>query len=320
MAGMVTKMKLRFDLPVMLDVRPRQWLARQRASVASIEALKSIEQQALIDQLRTEMLSRAADRPLSVESEWWEEARRRLCYHILHSDPRRFLRWPEVRTTMFVAYGRHIAAELCALRSDRAWAERWMPALVEDPCGCPLPSPLKSDSSSTLIHHVYHLMTIQRKLGDVAAFDEVIEFGGGYGSFVRALKTLEPSAKYHIHDLPEMALLQRYFLRSVALHRRDPTICENVTWGSSIDDVPTAGSKSRLFVALWSLSETAVRERERWRAVIAECSAAVLAFQGKFEGADNRSWFTALQRTTDFSWELWEIPHFAGNFYLIGRR
>jgi hypothetical protein len=321
MASMITKMKLRFDLPLMLDVRPRQWLTRQRSSAASIGALGSVEQQALIDQLRAEMLSQAVDGELFVGSEWWEEARRRLCNHILHSDPRRFLRWPEIRTTMFVAYGRYIEAELCALQGDHAWAGRWMPALVEDPCGCPLPSRLKSDTSNTLIHHVYHLMTIERQLGDMGAFDEVIEFGGGYGSFARAFKTLGMAPKYHIHDLPEMTLLQRYFLRSVALHRRDPTVCENLTWGSSIDDIPpVAKSKSRLFVALWSLSETAAPERERWREVIAECRGAVFAFQGKFEGVDNRSWFTALQRTTDFSWSLWEIPHFAGNFYLIGRR
>jgi hypothetical protein len=320
MASTIAKMALRFDLPVMLDVRPRQWRTRQRSSAASISALGSVEQTALIDQLRTEMLSQAVDGQLSVGSDWWEEARRRLCNHILHSDPRRFLRWPEVRTTMFVAYGRYIAAELRALRSDRAWAERWMPSLIEDPCGCPLPSHLKSDTSNTLIHHVYHLMTIERQLGDLGAFDEVIEFGGGYGSFARAFKTLRIASNYHIHDLPEMTLLQRYFLSSVALYRRDQTVCENVTWGSAIDDIPAARSKSRLFVALWSLSETAVTERERWREVIAKCSGAVLAFQGKFEGVDNRSWFAELQRTTDFTWNLWEIPHFTGNFYLIGRR
>jgi hypothetical protein len=316
---MTTKLKLRFDLPVTLDVRPRQWLTRQRSSAANIGALGSVEQQALIDQLRSEMLSQAVAEELSVGSEWWEEARRRLCNHILYSDPRRFLRWPEIRTTMFVAYGRYIADELGALRSDRAWAERWMPTLVEDPCGCPLPSRLKSDTSNTLTHHVYHLMTIERHLGDMSAFDEVIEFGGGYGSFARAFKTLGMASKYHIHDLPEMTLLQRYFLRSVALHRRDPTICGNLTWGSSIDDIP-ATNKSRLFVALWSLSETAAAERERWREVIAQCSGAVFAFQGEFEGVDNRSWFTALQRATDFSWNIWEIPHFPGNFYLIGSR
>jgi hypothetical protein len=320
MASITTKVRLRLDLPVMLDVRPRQWLTRQRSSAASIGALASAEQQALIDELRTEMLAQAVNGELSVGSEWWDEVRRLLCNHILNSDPRRFLRWPEVRTTMFVANGRYTAAELCALRSDHAWAGRWMPTLVEDPCGCPLPSRLKSDTSNNLIHHVYHLMTIERQLGDLGAFDEVIEFGGGYGSFARAFNTLGTASKYHIHDLPEMTLLQRYFLRSVALHRRDPTVCENVTWGSSINDIPVARGKSRLFVALWSLSETALPERERWNAVIAECSGAVFAFQDKFEGVDNRSWFTALQHATDFSWNLWEIPHLAENFYLVGRR
>ena len=320
MASLITHLRLRTDLRLLADWRLGERAVRRRSYASSMQALSDSAQQALVDRLRAEILAGLAQRRISGGSSVWDLARQRLVDHICNDDPRRFLRWPEVRATMFVVNSSYGSAELKALMSHQAWSERWSPLLREDPCGCPTPSRLAADISDNLIHHAYHLLMIEERLGDIEDFAEIVEFGGGYGSFPRLVRRLGVASRYHIHDLPEFAALQRYYLASVALRRGEPAIQEDVTWGSSIDELPTKGASSRLFVALWSLSETPLRDREPWCDVIEECDGVVVAFQGEFEDIDNRSWFGALQRRRGFEWSCWEIPHLRGNFYLVGGR
>ena len=75
------------------------------------------------------------------------------------------------------------------------------------------------------------------------------------------------------------------------------------------------------FVALWSLSETPVAEREPWIEAIDGAAAALLAYQHEFEGADNRAWFADLRvRAPHLRWTFAGIAHLPGNSYAIGRR
>lgn len=294
-------------------LRLRERVARRRTHASYMQALRGLEQQALVDRLRAEIGS--VDH-FSSGSSSWDAARQRLVDHIRADDPREFLTWDEVRSTMFVLDAPYVSIEFKAILSQ--W-ERWKSVLVEDPSGCPTPSRFGQTTSDNLIHHVYHVLAAEERLGSIRGFDEILEFGGGYGSFARVMRRLGCASRYHIHDLPEFAALQRYYLASVAEQRGEPSICEGITWGSSTDELPGRPS-SRLFVGLWSLSETPVRDREPWRDVIAGCDGALIAFQREFEGADNRSWFNALQRQVEFDWSCWEIPHLQGNFYLMGRR
>jgi hypothetical protein len=320
MASLMTHVRLRTDLRLMTDLRLGDRMARRRFYASCMQALGGPEQQALVDQLRAEIAAGSAQGGSSSGSSLWDLARQRLVDHIRDDDPRRFLRWPEVRSTMFVANSAYASGELDALMSDHAWQERWRGVLAEDPCGCPTPSRLAPNMSDNLIHHAYHAFTAEERLGSIRDFDEIVEFGGGYGGFARLIRRLGFTSRYHIHDLPEFSALQRYYLASVALHRGEPAIHENVTWGSSIDELSERNDAARLFVALWSLSETPLPDREPWREVIAGCDGVLIAFQGEFEGADNRSWFDAVQRRAGFRWDCWEIPHLRGSYYLTGRR
>jgi hypothetical protein len=79
-----------------------------------------------------------------------------------------------------------------------------------------MPAAVLPGSSGTLIHHAYHLHRFETVTGRfLLELQEIIEFGGGYGSMARLLARLGYRGRYHIHDLPEFAALQRFYLRMV---------------------------------------------------------------------------------------------------------
>jgi hypothetical protein len=315
---LITQLRLRTDLRLMADWRGRA--ARRHSHASYMLALGRPEQQALVEQLRAGMPSWRAPGAPSSGDYLWNLARRRVVEHVRDDDPRRFLRWPEIRATMFVANSAFSSTEVSALKGHHGWSERWKAALTEDPCGCPTPSRLASNMSDQLIHHAYHALTIEERLGSMQDFDEIVEFGGGYGSFPRLFRRLGITSRYHIHDFPEFVALQRYYLASVALSRGEASILKDVTWGSSIDELPIGRGGPRLFVALWSLSETLLHDRGPWHEVIAGCDAAIIAFQSKFGEIDNRPWVDELRQRGRLDWTYWEMPHIRGSFYLVGRR
>jgi hypothetical protein len=297
-------------------LRPRDWLASRRARAAVLAELDDPEQRRLIERLRADVMEISTN---GDATSGWDANRRTLLAHIRQDDPRCLLRWQVVRNTMFVSYAAYVATELNALRNDEAWSARWSPALIEDPTGCPSPSRLMAESSGNLIHHAYHVLVAEQRLGPLASFDEIVEFGGGYGSFARLLRRLGVSSPYQIHDLPEFSALQRYYLASVAAHRADPSMVRDVTWASTRAEIPEASGR-RLFVALWSISEVPLAARTQWCEVIDEASSVLIAFQSKFEGINNVEWFNDLQAELDLQWDTWEIPHLPGNHYLLGSR
>lgn len=299
------------------SLRLRERMARRRYRAICMQALDGRAQQELVNKLRADISS---GEDASTGSAAWDSASQSLANHIRDDDPRRFLQWREIRSTMFVSDADYSSVELEALKAHDAWPERWAPALVEDPSGCPTPSRLDDTSSDNLIHHAYHILAAEERAGRIDDFDEIIEFGGGYGSFARLIRRLGITSKYHIHDLPAFTALQQYYLASVASRRGRPAIHENVTWGSSISELPAKTAAPRLFVALWSLSEMPEHDREPWCDVIAGCDGVIIGFQKEFEGTDNKSWFATLQQRVKLAWNGWEIPHLPGNFYLVGRR
>jgi hypothetical protein len=299
----------------MIDLRLDVRMRRYRFYKACMGALDTPEQQALVDRLRRDVLSDREHAPVGTGV--WDWARSRLVAHIRDDDPRRFLHWPEIRSTMFLTDSSYSPTELDALMNHLLW-KRWQSVLTEDPCGCPVPSRLAFYTSDNLIHHAYHALTLDEQLGGLQDFDEIIELGGGFGSFVRLIRRLGITSDYCIYDFPEFLALQRYYLASVALHREEPGITQNVRYVSSIDECSSRNS-ARLFVAFWSLSEMPLSDREHWYDIIAKCSGIAIAFQPTFEGVDNKLWFDELCQRIGFVWDYHEIPYLPNNYYLIGR-
>jgi hypothetical protein len=241
--------------------------------------------------------------------------------HLLADDPRAFLRWGPIRETMLVPNLPYVEEELRALRASAAWASTWSGILEEDPTGCPPPYPRHPPSSANLIHHAFHVQRLRDVTGrSLEEFAQIVEFGGGYGSFARLAFRLGFTGDYHVHDFPEFAALQRYYVRSV-MAARDEDPPAGFTSSSDPADTPLPEPDGGLFVALWSLSETPLGERQPWIEAIGGASAALLAYQHEFEGADNRAWFATLQTSApDLEWEFSDIAHLPGNSYAIGRR
>jgi hypothetical protein len=255
------------------------------------------------------------------DSPWWTGVRERLVRHVLTDDPRAFLRWDPIRETMVVPNLPYVENELRALRASDAWTSTWSGALDEDPSGCPPPYPGHPTSSANLIHHAFHVQRLRELTAcSLEDFTQIVEFGGGYGSFARLAFRLGFMGTYHVHDFPEFAALQRYYMHSVVAVRGEDLAGDFMT-SAEPADTPPPEPDGGLFVALWSLSETPLAERESWIDAIGGSSAALIAFQHEFEGADNRLWFKDLQtRTADLNWTLSDIPHLPGNAYAIGRR
>ena len=87
---------------------------------------------------------------------------------------------------------------------------------------------------------------------------EIVEFGGGYGSFFRLLKNLGYTNKYFIYDLPVMCAIQKFYLKNVFLPCPNTETLSNLKWlsgaASNVSDNVINLDES-LFMATWSLSE-----------------------------------------------------------------
>jgi hypothetical protein len=263
---------------------------------------------------------------VSATTDPWTETRQAIRDLLLREDPAKFLTWRPIISTMFIDCADYASTELEELRRTPHWSDRWRPALREDDIGLPLPSksyPLSSDNRITQAYHLLQFETTTRKRID--QFAHILEFGGGYGSLARTCIRLGFSGSYHIHDLPELAALQRYYL-SIALNRSITDLHLNRPYITSSDDAALAiamagqGDPSkRAFIANWSFSETPLDVRDRWLAVLAQFSWFLIGYQHDFDGIDNRRWFSTLVAgRRDVAWSEWEIPHLRGNRYLIG--
>ena len=65
--------------------------------------------------------------------------------------------------------------------------------------------------------------------------DAVIEIGGGYGSMVPVMKNINKNIEYTIYDLPEVNLLQYYYLKSQNISCEISSLKVNINLISEID-------------------------------------------------------------------------------------
>ncbi len=250
----------------------------------------------------------------------WAERRREIRRLVATRDPQGFLAWDAVVTSMTVGDLRTVVPELRALRAAPAWRAYWRPAVREDLVGCATPFLLYPASSGTLLHHAFHLLQFEQATGRrVTDVGRIVELGGGYGSMARLVDRLGFRGAYHLHDLPELSLLQQFFLQSVWATR--PARDLSLTFSSRLADARTvlAATPPALFIATWSLSETPLTTREQWRPLLDRCGSFLLGYQGRFEGIDNATWFREYAATRpDVAWSHRPIAHRPGNAYWMG--
>jgi hypothetical protein len=258
----------------------------------------------------------------------WSGNVERLRRHILHDDPREFLRWPVVLRTMFVTFDLYVLRELGYLRR-RDWP-RWKDAIRESPVGRPFRYPFYPASSGNLIHHAYHLAVFEDSAArTIPELSCIVEFGGGYGGMCRLAHQLGFRGTYVVCDLPCFTALQKYYLRTLGLPVAALTGApapNQILCISSLDDLRAVcaglpNQRDAMLLGTWSLSESPPEIRELVLDATRDFGHFLLAYQNRFAGVDNVAYFTDwADRRRDVAWDRRAIQHLPGSHYLMGRR
>ena len=241
--------------------------------------------------------------PEEIAGSYWGELESSICASLKELPLTSFTQWPTIRSTMF--------HEASSLEYSKVLKSRFSELLAEDAIGSPLPYYLDKKTSGNLIHHFYSLIEFEEHTKiNIKDVKSIYEFGGGYGSFCRAVFRAGFFGEFTILDLPALSLLQRYFLSHVL-----PSI-EQIQFITK----PILGHRPELFVALWSLSEAPEPYRDKVLDSIGSPRAFLLTYNWDSFG-DNRSYFTKVKnRFSYINWIEYEIKHLPGSVYLFGEK
>ena len=144
--------------------------------------------------------------------------------------------------------------------------------------------------------------------------DAVIEIGGGYGSMVPVMKNINKNIEYTIYDLPEVNLLQYYYLKSQNINCEISSLNENINLISEIDILKEKIKKLEkkrkkiLIIANWSFSEMPVKLRKDLEFMFLSCDFAFVSFQDYFENISNISYFEELEKKLSKDFSISIIP------------
>lgn len=230
----------------------------------------------------------------------WERHRQSFRRHVREDDPEKFLRWSTSVATMFVGNAPYVKHEL------DTFGNKWKKAAEEVWFGDPVPYKYARWTSGNFIHMAYHLRMFERLSWYlVENLGSVYEFGGGYGAMAVVARQAGFGGEYVIQDLPELSLLQRYYLSNVGVE------------AELVVDLPESRDFD-LFVACFSLSEVDVDTREY---ILDNVSATtyLFAFQHVWEGLNNTEWFMEFVDRKKMNHELREMDHMESgpNYHLV---
>jgi hypothetical protein len=306
----------------------QKWQPRTEREEALVERLRN-------EVLRTDLAHRTTDRAAAD----WLENQRLVASNILQTDPRHFAMWRPIRRTMAAAFEPYLLQQLISLKSDTDW-HRWSKCLaVPEATGPYLRFPLDRAIHSVSIQHAYHLMRFVRATGkDIAEFNSVLEFGGGFGNLSNVAKLSGSNAIWTIFDLPIFSALQNFFLslqgslvsshhgnndddcvyskdRFVVRLVSDLAILQHDNWEANPHPI--------LFIATWSFSETPLEFRKLIEPILNKVDGILIAYQSRFLHIDNGKYFTEMPKSLrqDFTWTEERIDSIPGTHrYLFGVR
>jgi hypothetical protein len=286
-------------------------------------------------ELAAEMRDRVGSLPpldqLDSADSWWRASAGQFRTHMSAPDPRDFTRWPVVRNTMFLGNRRQAMVAWRYLKSLPDFETRWRPAIDEVPLGAPVPLLWSRRTSGQMAWIAFGAAAYERLTGlRLQDRQTIIEWGGGYGSMCRLVHRMGFRGRYLIYDLPELSILQRYYLRSLGLSVLDEEAWLSGKSGilllSGLENlarvVPLATSAEAAFWATWSLSETPKAVREKILPHVAQMGSYLISYQGKAADADNLAYFEAWRRSTGPDWQHWVEPvaQSPQHYWSAGRR
>lgn len=260
----------------------------------------------------------------------WIENQEQLKHLILSENVENFLQWEVIKSTMGVEQALYIFKEYKFLKSLPDFETKWKNYLKESSVGNPSCFKNLSGSSSTLVHHAYHLALWERNLNEsVTGKSLILEFGGGYGSMCRLIHNMGFKNKYVIFDLPIFSRLQTYYLKSLNLpvvnfeefmQNESGILCTSDLEILNKVIQSTNNLTDSLFIATWSLSETSIETREPFDSILEKFSSFLIAYQPGFGEVNNEKYFKNFQNQfTNVGWKTLDIQHYEGNHkYLLG--
>jgi len=180
-----------------------------------------------------------------------------------------------------------------------AKSKKWIKLLKENRIGNPVPFFLYKKTSGNRIRHVYLL----KKIFDYAKInkvDTVIEIGGGYGCMASIIHTLNKKIDFIIYDLPEVNMLQSYYLESLGI-KGDFKKSNNISLISELRilkkkfDYLKKKKKKILIIANWSFSEMPLSLRKKMIFLFSKSNFLLISFQKNFERISNLNYFQKLK-------------------------
>lgn len=234
----------------------------------------------------------------------WKNHRETISRLIMTEDIANFINWYPVRRAMFSNVSRQ---QLIRLKASKYW-DILKDAIIEDKTGNPPRCKFYPQSSTNLINQAYSLMLfLENSNIEISGLRRIFEFGGGYGSLCRLIYKAGFKGEYIIYDLPEITMLQAYFLKNT-VPEADYFLINEITRSFDAD----------LFIGLWSLSEVFEALRNQVFSLVPSNNY-MLAFQDEFEGIDNFSYFKDITgRLKPKYWAFQQCNHAKSSFYLFG--
>lgn len=198
--------------------------------------------------------------PFSGVHPFWEKQRLKLRDYILNHDYSGFLNHSVARDTFFrVGQAPETKHELSVIKGTDL-GRSILSMMCEPDVGEPLKDSIVPGMSTSMLGMAYNLV----RLFEVqkAWPNEVVELGGGYGSFSWLFTQFWPVASYAIIDLPEMIALQYYFLEAAGRKVVVPKDPSEVVLGSSEITLiphyflPSLRIHTALFYSTFALTES----------------------------------------------------------------
>jgi hypothetical protein len=201
---------------------------------------------------------------------------------------------------MFFVHNRFfLRSYLDEMKKNPKW-NFWKNLLIENNIGNPVRYFLNPFTSGNKIFQTYHLKKYTDYLEfGLNNFHTIVEFGGGYGNMAYTFKKINKKCEYIIFDTPEVNLLQFYYLKRNNIDVSfDYKSKSKVILISSIKQltkiINSTKNKKKLFIANWSLSETPLVFREKFKFIFKNFDFQLISFQKTFENINNLKYFQKL--------------------------
>jgi len=233
---------------------------------------------------------------------------------------------------MFFIHNRfYLFYYLREMQKSKKW-KLWQKLIKETSVGNPIRYFLYPDSSGNKIFQIYHLKKYEEfsKI-NLKKFDEVIEFGGGYGNMAASFSKINSKVKFTIFDTYEVNLLQYYYLKRLNLKVNFNSFKSNSKNINLINSMTILKSKilkikknkKKLLIANWSLSETPLNFRKKMFYIFKEFDYQLISFQKDFEKINNKKYFNNianynLKKSREV--KLIPIKKMQNHFYLFSKK